>query len=167
MANFLEEEESLNLSGLNLSGLGGINLDGLGSYKKNDPLATSFDNFKMQFGGSLQTIDELLGKDSFLSSWGTALEESGELGKEDYQPKYETSFLEAPGWDKVGWAIEKAMENATGMGATVAASIIAAMAKKNPYILAGLGVSWAFRGLLNLDEQARTHVENSVRCKRF
>ena len=141
--------------------LGTGNSGALGSYKKNDPLATSWDNFKIQFGGSLQTVDELLGKDSFLSSWGNTLEESGELGKEDYQPKYETSFLEAEGWDKVGWAIEKASENAIGMGATVGASIVAAIAKKNPYILAGLAASWAFRGLLNLDEQARTHIENS------
>ena len=160
-----EDDEEYNpaLGSGNTSGaLGPGNTSGaLGSYKKNDPLATSFDNFKIQFGGALQTVDELLGKDSFLSSWGNSLEESGELGKEDYQPKYETSFLEAEGWDKVGWAIEKASENAIGMGATVGASIVAAMAKKNPYVLAGLGASWAFRALLNLDEQARTHVDNS------
>ena len=41
----------------------------LGSYKKNDPIATSWDNFKIQFGGSLETVDGLLGADSFLSDW--------------------------------------------------------------------------------------------------
>jgi len=162
MANFLEEEESLNLSGLNLSGLDSLNLDGLGSYKKNDPLATSYDNFKIQFGGALQTIDELLGKDSFLSSWGNALEESGELGKEDYQPKYETSFLEAEGWDKVGWAIERAMENATGMGATVGAAVVAALAGPGTVTAGVAGTTfWGLLGMLNLDEVARTHIENS------
>ena len=159
---FGKDEEEYNQvlgSGTRSSGaLGTGNSGALGSYKKNDPLATSWDNFKIQFGGSLQTVDELLGKDSFLSSWGNTLEESGELGKEDYQPKYDTSFLEAEGWDKVGWAIEKASENATGMGATVGASIVAALAGGGT--LAG-GTFWGFLGLLNLDDQARTHIENS------
>ncbi len=159
---FGKDEEEYNPvlgSGTGSSGaLGTGNSGALGSYKKNDPLATSWDNFKIQFGGSLQTVDELLGKDSFLSSWGNTLEESGELGKEDYQPKYDTSFLEAEGWDKVGWAIEKASENATGMGATVGASIVAALAGGGT--LAG-GTFWGFLGLLNLDDQARTHIENS------
>jgi len=131
----------------------------LGSYKKNDPLATSWDNFKIQFGGSLETVDSLLRADSFLSDWGNALEESGELGKEDYQPKYETSFLEAEGWDKFGWAVEKASENAAGMGATVAASVAASVAGlglTGTLVTAGL-----FRGLLNLDDVARTHIANS------
>jgi len=157
-----EEEEYNPALGLSSSSgaLGtGNNQGALGSYKKNDPLATSWDNFKIQFGGALETVDGLIGTDSFLSDWGQALEESGELGKEDYQPKYEESFLQTEGWDKVGWALEKASENAAGMGATVAASVAASFA--------GLGVigttatAGLFRALLNLDDVARTHVDNS------
>ena len=91
-----EEEEKNPALGLSTSSgaLGTGNSQGaLGSYQKNDPLATSWDNFKIQFGGALETVDSLIGTDSFLSDWGQALEESGELGKEDYQPKYEESFL--------------------------------------------------------------------------
>ena len=81
------------------------------------------------------------------------------MGKEDYQPKYDTSFLEAEGWDKFGWAVEKASENAAGMGATVAASVAASVAGLG---LAGtLATAGLFRGLLNLDDVARTHIANS------
>ena len=77
-----EDEEEYNpaLGLSNSSGaLGTGNSQGaLGSYKKNDPLATSWDNFKIQFGGALETVDGLIGTDSFLSDWGQALEESGE-----------------------------------------------------------------------------------------
>ena len=103
MALGLRDEEEYSLGGLNnLSNLGESNLglgnlkglenignnslslgDGWGSGKKNDPLATSWDNFKIQFGGGLQTLDDILNKDSFLSQWGEAMEESGEIGKED------------------------------------------------------------------------------------
>ena len=158
-----EDEEEYNPAlgpGTTSGALGPGNTSGaLGSYKKNDPLATSWDNFKIQFGGALTTVDELLGSDSFLSSWGNAMEESGELGKEDYQPKYDTSFLEAEGWDKVGWAIEKASENAAGMGATVGASIVAALAGGGSLVVGG--ASWGMIGLLNLDDVARTHIDNS------
>ena len=59
MALIDEEEYSLGglqgLEGLsNLEGLDGLsNLDlgAFGTGKKNDPLATSWDNFKIQFGG--------------------------------------------------------------------------------------------------------------------
>jgi len=161
-----EEEEDLfgssggdPFAGMSTDPFAGVSGDPFGPYKKNDPLATSWDNFKIQFGGSLQTVDEILGTSTFLSDWGNHLEKSGELGKEDYQPKYDTSFLEAEGWDKVGWALEKASENAASMGATVAASVAAAVA--------GLGVgatvatAGLFRGLLNLDDVGRTHVKNA------
>jgi hypothetical protein len=155
-----EEEEQLGITSLgdSFSGIAADGFSGLAG-AKNDPLATSWDNFKIQFGGSLQTVDDILGTSTFLSDWGNKLEDSGELGKEDYQPIYDTSFLEAEGWDKVGWALERASENAASMGATVAASVAAAVA--------GLGVGGTiataglFRGLLNLDDVGRTHVENA------
>ena len=124
MAGFLDEEDSLNLNGLSLDGLDNINLSGLGDTKKTDPLATSWDNFKIGFGGGLQTLDDLMSSDGFLSNWGEALEKSGEIGKEDYQPEYEGDFGEQQGFDKLGWAIEKAKENAAGSGAVLALSIL-------------------------------------------
>ena len=82
-----DEEEQLGIANLgdSFSGIGTDGFSGLAG-KKNDPLATSWDNFKIQFGGGLQTLDDILNKDSFLSQWGEALEESGEIGKEDYLP---------------------------------------------------------------------------------
>ena len=121
------------------------------SGKKNDPLATSWDNFKIQFGGGLQTLDDLVSKDSFLSEWGEALEESGEIGKEDYVPKFEGSLFEQEGFDKVGWAIERAKENAVGGGAAIAAAIIT-RGKIGPA---------AILSFLNLDEAATTHANNA------
>ena len=88
-----EEEESPfgGIGGDPFAGISGDPFEGMGSdpfgpYKKNDPLATSWDNFKIGFGGGLQILDDLVGSDSFLSSWGESLEKSGEIGKEDYQP---------------------------------------------------------------------------------
>ena len=174
MANFLEEEDSLNLSGLNLSGLGGINLDGLGSGKKNDPLATSWDNFKIMAGSGLQTWEDLMGDNlPFLESWGKALEESGELGKQDYQAKYEGKFGEQEGWDKLNWAIERAKENAAGTGAIVglliASRYLAGPAKAIQKVsgarkYAASATKWSARALaatLNLDDVAKTHIERA------
>ena len=84
MALGLRDEEEYSLGGLNnlsnlddsnlslgnlkgLENIGNNNLSGWGSGMKNDPLATSWDNFKIMFGGGLQTLDDILNKDSFLS----------------------------------------------------------------------------------------------------
>lgn len=171
MAGFLDEEDSLNLNGLSLGGLDNINLGGLGDTKKTDPLATSWDNFKIGFGGGLQTLDDLMNSDGFLSNWGESLEKSGEIGKEDYQPKYEGDFGEQQGFDKLGWAIEKAKENAAGSGTVLALSILGMMTA--PASVPGAvgvmatrfalqkGIPAALAAFLNLDDVANTHVERS------
>lgn len=171
MAGFLDEEDSLNLNGLSLGGLDNINLGGLGDTKKTDPLATSWDNFKIGFGGGLQTLDDLMSNDGFLSNWGESLEKSGEIGKEDYQPEYEGDFGEQQGFDKLGWAIEKAKENAAGSGTVLALSILGMMTA--PASVPGAvgvmatrfalqkGIPAALAAFLNLDDVANTHVERS------
>jgi len=173
-----EEEENPfgNIGGDPFAGTGGDPFAGMGSdpfgpYKKNDPLATSWDNFKIGFGGGLQILDDIVGSDSFLSSWGESLEKSGEIGKEDYRPKYEGTFGEQQGFDKLGWAIERAKENAAGSGAILASAIIGAMVA--PVAGAGgaaaavsgavlrKGIPVALAGFLNLDDVANTHVSKN------
>jgi len=176
MATLYDEEQPLaglsNLGDLSgLSGLGGLSgLSGLGTGKKNDPLATSWDNFKIGFGGGLQTLDDLLEKDGFLSSWGEALERSGEIGKEDYQSAYDGGFTEQEGWDKLGFALEKALENAAGSGAVLATAILGAFAAPAAGGTAlataarfGLrkGIPIALSAFLNLDDVASTHVSKN------
>ena len=160
MALIDEEEYSLGglqgLEGLsNLEGLDGLsNLDlgAFGTGKKNDPLATSWDNFKIQFGGGLQTLDDILNKDSFLSQWGEALEESGEIGKEDYMPKFTGTFLEQEGFaGKFGWAVERAKENAVGSGAALAAMLLTRRLEPGAAIIS----------FLQLNEAGNVHAENA------
>ena len=173
-----EEEENPfgNTGGDPFAGISGDPFKGMGSdpfgpNKKNDPLATSWDNFKIGFGGGLQIVDDIIGSDTFLSSWGESLEKSGEIGKEDYQAKYEGNFGEQQGFDKLGWAIERAKENAAGSGAILAAAILGAIAAP----VAGVGgaaaavtgavlrkgIPVALAGLLNLDDVANTHVSKN------
>jgi len=181
MANLFgrEEEEQSPFGGIGGDPFAGISADpfaGMGSdpfgpYKKNDPLATSWDNFKIGFGGGLQILDDIVGSDSFLSSWGESLEKSGEIGKEDYQPKYEGNFGEQQGFDKLGWAIERAKENAAGSGLILASAILGAMvapvagaggaaaAVGGAVLRKGIPVSLA--GFLNLDDVANTHLEKN------
>jgi hypothetical protein len=181
MANLFgrEEEEDSPFSGAGGDPFAGISADpfaGMGSdpfgpSKKNDPLATSWDNFKIGFGGGLQILDDIVGSDSFLSSWGESLEKSGEIGKEDYQPKYEGDFGEQQGFDKLGWAIERAKENAAGSGLILASAILGAMAA--PAVGAGgaaaavggavlrKGIPVSLAGFLNLDDVANTHVSKN------
>ena len=181
MANLFgrEEEEQSPFGGIGGDPFAGISSDpfaGMGSdpfgpYKKNDPLATSWDNFKIGFGGGLQILDDIVGSDSFLSSWGESLEKSGEIGKEDYQPKYEGTFGEQDGFDKLGWAIERAKENAAGSGAILASAIIGAMvapavaATSVPAVVGGAilrkGIPVSLAGFLNLDDVANTHLEKN------
>jgi hypothetical protein len=172
MALGLRDEEEYSLGGLNnLSNLGESNLglgnlkglenignnslslgDGWGSGKKNDPLATSWDNFKIQFGGGLQTLDDILNKDSFLSQWGEAMEESGEIGKEDYMPKFTGTFLEQEGFaGKLQWAVERAKENAVGSGAALASIILTRR----------LEPAYGILGFLQLNEAGNVHAENA------
>jgi len=168
-----DEEEEYSLGGLNslnnigTSNLGLGNLEGMGSIgdtnlslgngwgsgMKNDPFATSWDNFKIQFGGGLQTLDDLLNKDSFLSQWGEAMEESGEIGKEDYRPEFTGTFLEQEGFGgKLGWAVERAKENAVGSGAALAATILTR---------GGLTAPAAVLSFLHLNEAGNVHAENA------
>jgi len=158
-------------AGISANPFEGMSSDPFGPNKKNDPLATSWDNFKIGFGGGLQIVDDLIGSDTFLSSWGESLEKSGEIGKEDYQPNYEGNFGEQQGFDKLGWAIERAKENAAGSGAILAAAIIGAIVA--PVAGAGgaaaavggavlrKGIPVALAGLLNLDDVANTHVSKN------
>ena len=71
MANLFgrEEEEQSPFGGIGGDPFAGISADpfsGMGSdpfgpYKKNDPLATSWDNFKIMAGSGLQTLEDLMG----------------------------------------------------------------------------------------------------------
>ena len=158
-------------AGISADPFAGMGSDPFGPSKKHDPLATSWDNFKIGFGGGLQILDDIVGSDSFLSSWGESLEKSGEIGKEDYQAKYEGNFGEQQGFDKLGWAIERAKENAAGSGAILASAIIGAMvapvagaggaaaAVSGAVLRKGIPVSLA--GFLNLDDVANTHVSKN------
>ena len=158
-------------AGISSDPFAGMGSDPFGTPKKNDPLATSWDNFKIGFGGGLQILDDIVGSNSFLSSWGESLEKSGELGKEDYQPKYEGNFGEQQGFDKLGWALERAKENAAGSGAILASAILgsivapvagaggAAAAVSGAVLRKGIPVSLA--GFLNLDDVANTHVSKN------
>ena len=152
--NFGESNLSLgNLKGLENLGDNKLSLGAIGSGMKNDPLATSWDNFKIQFGGGLQTLDDILNKDSFLSQWGEAMEESGEMGKEDYMPQFTGTFLEQEGFGgKLEWAVERAKENAVGSGAALAATILTR---------GGLTAPSAVLGFLQLNEAGNVHAENA------
>ncbi len=141
-----------NLKGLENLGDNKLSLGAMGSGMKNDPLATSWDNFKIQFGGGLQTLDDILNKDSFLSRWGEAMEESGEIGKEDYMPQFTGTFLEQEGFGgKLEWAVERAKENAVGSGAALAATILTR----------GLTAPAAILGFLQLNEAGNVHADNA------
>lgn len=141
-----------NLKGLENLGDSNLSLGAMGSGMKNDPLATSWDNFKIQFGGGLQTLDDILNKDSFLSRWGEAMEESGEIGKEDYMPQFTGTFLEQEGFGgKLEWAVERAKENAVGSGAALAATILTR----------GITAPAAILSFLQLNEAGNVHADNA------